>query len=134
MQQTSNSSKKKITPKTIKKNRSFNIHSNIMCKGDTKSVEPVKGRSLFMFSVESFSGSEIPSNASQFSTGAVIILFLIGIEMSLRLFFTSIKVRKRSSVLVHLYMYIFVISYNSSTQRNNAIQFTFTFTSLFAVL
>jgi len=62
-----------------------------MCKGDTKSVEPVKSRSLFLFSVESFSGGEIPSNASQFSTGAVIILFLIGIEMSLRLFFTSIK-------------------------------------------
>jgi hypothetical protein len=72
-----------------------------MCKGDTKSVEPAKSRSLFMFSVESFSG-RIPSNASQISTGAVIILFLVGIEMSLRLFFTSIKVRKRSSVLVTL--------------------------------
>lgn len=91
-----------------------------MCKGDTKSVEPVKSRSLFLFSVESFSGSEIPSNASQFSTGAVIILFLIGIEMSLRLFFTSIKVRKRSSVLVHLYMYTFVIPSNSSTQQYNS--------------
>jgi len=64
-----------------------------MCKGNSLSVEAVKSRSLFMFSVESFSGSEIPSNVSQISTGAVVILFLVGIEMLLRVFFTSIKVR-----------------------------------------
>jgi len=62
-----------------------------MCKGNSLSVEAVKSRSLFMFSVESFSGSEIPSNVSQISTGAVVILFLVGIEMLLRVFFTSIK-------------------------------------------
>jgi hypothetical protein len=46
-----------------------------------------------MFSVESFAGQKngVPSRLSQLSTGAIIFLLLVIIEMSLRQFFTSIK-------------------------------------------
>jgi len=64
-----------------------------MCKANAKSIDAGKDRSLFMFSVESFTGHNgVPSNIAQCSTGAVIILILLAIEMSLRQFFTSIKV------------------------------------------
>jgi len=64
-----------------------------MCKADIKSIDAGQNRSLFLFSVKSFSGHNgVPSNVSQCSTGAVIILILVAAEMSLRQFFTSIQV------------------------------------------
>jgi len=63
-----------------------------MCKADIKSIDAGQNRSLFLFSVKSFSGHNgVPSNVSQCSTGAVIILILVAAEMSLRQFFTSIQ-------------------------------------------
>jgi len=45
-----------------------------------------------MFSIESFSGQfGVPNAMSQIITGSVIIFILLSIEMSLRLFFASIK-------------------------------------------
>lgn len=66
-----------------------------MCGPTT--IKPVhanggKDRSLFMFSVESYSGhGGVPNNKSQFATASVLVLFLVAIERSMRYFFTSIK-------------------------------------------
>jgi len=65
-----------------------------MCKlNKVKSTGAVQNRSLFMFSVEAFSGHKggVPGAMAQCSTGAVVVLFLIAVEMTLRQFFTSIK-------------------------------------------
>jgi len=51
-----------------------------------------QNRSLLMFSVKSFaSHNGIPNAMAQLSTGAVIILILVAVEMLLRQFFNSIK-------------------------------------------
>lgn len=64
-----------------------------MSNGNSDKVTGAEqNRGLFMFSIESFSGHNgVPNAKSQFSTGAVIILILMAIEMSLRQFFASIK-------------------------------------------
>ena len=69
-----------------------------MCRGGTaKGPDLGQNRSLFMFSVEDFSGHNgIPSTKSQCFTAGAIILFLVSVEMSLRQFFFSIKVCRRS--------------------------------------
>lgn len=64
-----------------------------MCKpGSIESTAAGQDRSLFMFSIKSFSGhGGVPSFASQFCTVAVAILFLVVAEQSLRIFLTFIK-------------------------------------------
>ena len=79
-----------------------------MSNGNSDKVTGAEqNRGLFMFSIESFSGHNgVPNAKSQFSTGAVIILILMAIEMSLRQFFASIKVRKWSKNFVYCSIFL----------------------------
>lgn len=72
-----------------------------MCKPDSIGSRPAgQDRSLFLFSVKSFdSHGGVPSAKAQIFTGAILILALVAIEQSLRIFFTSIKVRRRGRIL-----------------------------------
>jgi hypothetical protein len=92
-----------------------------MCKlNKIKSTGAVQNRSLFMFSVEAFSGHNgVPNAMAQCSTGAVIILILIAIEMTLRQFFTSIKVWEYSENLVYSRM----LSRNNSKSNLHVLIF-----------
>jgi hypothetical protein len=99
--------------KSVKQN-----NRNTMCKlNRIKSTGAVQNRSLFMFSVEAFSGHKggVPSAMAQCSTGAVAVLFLIAVEMTLRQFFTSIKVRKCNENLVYSRM---LSRYNSKSNSH----------------
>lgn len=67
-----------------------------MCKPDSIGTKAATGgdRSLFLFSLKQFdSHNGVPSATAQIVTGAILILALIAIEQSLRVFFTAIKVR-----------------------------------------
>ena len=93
-----------------------------MCKlNKVKSTGAVQNRSLFMFSVEAFSGHKggVPGAMAQCSTGAVVVLFLIAVEMTLRQFFTSIKVRECNENLVYSRM----LSRNNSKSNSHVLIF-----------
>lgn len=64
-----------------------------MCNPDTSKFSgSEQPRGKVMFSIESFSRHNgVPNATSQVITGSVIIFILLSIEMSLRLFFASIK-------------------------------------------
>lgn len=73
-----------------------------MCKPDSIGTKAAAGgdRSLFLFSLKQFdSHNGVPSATAQLVTGAILILALIAIEQSLRVFFAAIKVRRMRWIL-----------------------------------
>lgn len=83
-----------------------NLHSTkivfeCMCEATSKpqlaqgTPEMTKGQRLFLFSTESFSGHDkgVPGSKSLFATGAVVVAFLLMVELSVRQFFHSIQVK-----------------------------------------